>query len=289
LPAVRARVIKTLVEEGGLSLSAAARILQVSVTSAAKYKRILEETPLPKSLETLAEELGMAIIQGVASSSNLIESLCRECIRMRANLELCRIHKGYVDLPDGCVVCMELLGAAAEGGEKLKLLRDLRIAVSRLASHPGFALLVPEVRTNLVARLEEAMGPEDVAGFPGRLTVVDGRLTAVSPPVFGASKHMARLLLAASQVNPSIRAALCIRFDDEVKAVLDEEMVEYASVKGRDEPEAIRTLARVPPVVAFEGGFGAEPVAYIFGADVEQVVELALRLSAGIIARRRRG
>ena len=52
-------------------------------------------------------------------------------------------------------------------------LQDIRKALKILESSPEFASLIPEVRSNLVMSKLSPRGIEDVAGIPGRITVIN--------------------------------------------------------------------------------------------------------------------
>lgn len=89
----------------------------------------------------------------------------------------------------------EVLENLEKAGEMLRQAEDV--------VHP----LVPEVLMNLAMAIPYpyARTPLDVAAFPGRIGVYMGRLVFKGKPEFGASRHMARLVLAAMSINPDIR------------------------------------------------------------------------------------
>ena len=282
LPRVKARMIQVLVEEGGWSLSSAAKALGISVTSASKYKRILASMSVPEDLDELAISAAKRILAGSLEREEFIELLCRECLRLRVEMVLCDLHRREVELPKPCRACLKSLSEfSRSAGERLSVLEELERGLAILASAPSFASLVPQVRTNLVMRIEEAKSIGDVAGFPGRLTVVKGRVRALSPPEFGASRHMARLLLTASKLNPKIRAALCIRYDEGVKCIIERLGLEYTIVERGDKglEEQLVELGKVPTVLIDAGGYGIEPVAYIFGENALRVAKLGVEIA----------
>ncbi|MDD1676143.1 MAG: phosphomethylpyrimidine kinase, partial [Methanomicrobiales archaeon] len=71
-----------------------------------------------------------------------------------------------------------------------------------------FAALIPEVRTNMVYARELAQVPDDVIAVDGRITAVNGMPHAAGRPRFGASSHMARLIVELGRVDPTIRAGI---------------------------------------------------------------------------------
>jgi len=90
--------------------------------------------------------------------------------------------------------------------EKDIILGNLVRAVQILESSEHFGLLMPEVRVNLVYSMESASSPEDVAGIDGRITLVSGKVKAAGYPRFGASDHMARLIIEVRKYDKRYRA-----------------------------------------------------------------------------------
>ncbi|MHB9301910.1 thiamine-phosphate synthase family protein [Thermofilum pendens] len=81
------------------------------------------------------------------------------------------------------------------GEEVDRVLGNLVRAVGMLEGCPELSMLIPEVRSNIVYALPNPRTVRDVAGVEGRITVVNGRPKASSYPRFGASWHMARLIV----------------------------------------------------------------------------------------------
>ncbi|MGB9804435.1 thiamine-phosphate synthase family protein, partial [Desulfofundulus sp.] len=99
-------------------------------------------------------------------------------------------------------------------------------AVNMLAKAEKVYRLLPEIRSNLVMAKEGAQNPDDIAGIPGRLTEVFGRITAPAYPAWGASRYTARILLAVLQLDPSRRAAMEIRYSEELVELIKREAIE---------------------------------------------------------------
>ena len=104
--------------------------------------------------------------------------------------------------------------------------------------------MIPEVRTNLVYASPDAVTRNDVLAIDGRITVVDGMPHAAGKPRFGASSHMARLIIEIRKVDPSIRAGMDFSNDPKLAKWLEV----YCKSKGwvfsvidrRNEPEDIK-------------------------------------------------
>ncbi|MGC8849605.1 MAG: bifunctional hydroxymethylpyrimidine kinase/phosphomethylpyrimidine kinase, partial [Candidatus Bathyarchaeia archaeon] len=69
--------------------------------------------------------------------------------------------------------------------ERYRVIAELRKAVQMLEANPAVSRLSPEVQMNLVMALPSAMDRMDVAGIPGRIVKLDGRVKASAPPEFG--------------------------------------------------------------------------------------------------------
>lgn len=120
---------------------------------------------------------------------------------------------------------------------RLGTLDELAEAGRVLSLLPRFARLIPEVRSNLVLALPYAMSALDIAAFSGRITCTRrGEVILAGGPEFGASSHMARVLLAARKSNSRLTCALNIVCDDEVLAAVRRAGLLCAGFDRADEP-----------------------------------------------------
>ena len=92
--------------------------------------------------------------------------------------------------------------------ETTLLYGEILEAVEYIENCKEFVSILPEVRTNLVYAASDAKTPDDVVGIDGRITVLNNMPYATGKPRFGASSHMARLILELMKVDPSIRAGI---------------------------------------------------------------------------------
>ncbi len=99
-----------------------------------------------------------------------------------------------------------------------EILGNLVMAVNMLEKCPEFAALIPEVRVNLVYAAPGAKTRQDVAAIEGRITAVNGLPHASGLPAFGASDHMARLIIETRKYNPNINAGINFKCD---QAIID--------------------------------------------------------------------
>lgn len=176
-------------------------------------------------------------------------------------------------------------------------LAALSQAWRRLQETPCLRLL-PEVRANMGYALPRAASPAEVAAFPGRLTAVDGRWTAVAPPAFGASRHIALVILAAMARFDELRAAMNVRWDPAVEAACQRLGWALASFDRRREPAEVKeregstlewgTAAalegwQTPPDAVWDAGeVGKEPMLRVLGRHPQEVVEKVIALAAAL-------
>ncbi len=176
--------------------------------------------------------------------------------------------------------------AAARLGGHNELLERLREAWEILEdANP--AGLIPEVQSNLAEALPGAQGFGDVAAFPGRIVQAGGRVRRVDGPRFGASRHMAKILLASARHSSPFRAVMNVRYGADVLAACRAVGLRVEGFSRADEPEAVKraegstlewgtgsVLARggaAPDAIFDQGDQGKEPMVRIFGADAPEV------------------
>lgn len=184
--------------------------------------------------------------------------------------------------------------------EEIDMYGRMVLAVNIIESCPQFANLIPEVRTNLVYARTNAENREDVIAIDGRVTVVSGRPHAAGKPKFGASSHMARLIIEIRKTDPSLRAGM----DFANSPNLTKWLKQYCQTKGwifsvidrRFEPDEIKEAegasmpwkvkaaieaagGKVPKIFYETGAIGKEPVSVLVGREpivvAKQVCEIA--------------
>lgn len=174
------------------------------------------------------------------------------------------------------------------------VLGELVAAADRLA-RTGPGLLVPEVQSNFVYALPAARDFEGVAGFPGRIIRVEEEVRVVSLPRFGASRHIARIVLTAMKTDPEVRSCLNVRYAPHVERCAEELGFSAASFSRADEPADVREKegssleygtgtvlegrTEVPDLIWDAGGDGKEPMIRVLGRSPEEVVDKAIRLA----------
>jgi hydroxymethylpyrimidine/phosphomethylpyrimidine kinase len=158
-------------------------------------------------------------------------------------------------------------------------------------ANPG--QLIPEVQSNLAEALPGARDFGDVAAFPGRLVRCGDRVRRVDGPRFGASRHMAKILVASARHGSPFRAVMNVRFGPEVLEACRAAGLTVEGFSRADEPEAVKRAegsslewgtssvlercAEAPDAIYDEGDLGKEPMVRIFGRDS---VDVARRVAA---------
>lgn len=181
--------------------------------------------------------------------------------------------------------------------EKIEMYGKMHIALECLEGCREFASLIPEVRANIVYAKPNPETVGDVLGIDGRITVLNGIPRAAGKARFGASNHMARLIIELNKVDPSVRAGINFANNPDIAKWLED----YAKSKGwifsvidrGNEPnevkqeegasmpwkasEAIRVAGgRVPKIFYETGAVGKEPVSVLVGSEP---VEIAKEMS----------
>ncbi len=169
---------------------------------------------------------------------------------------------------------------------RFEIIESLNQALEKMQSLEELPSLIPEVRSNMVYALPYARGHDEVAGFAGRLTVVKGKVWACAGPCFGASKHMASVVLKAMDYNPDLRAAMNIKYDPKiiekayqmgyrVKEVFrTSEAAETKLVEGKSMPWLTEQAMKeeIPDFIYDKGDWGKEPMIRVLGKNPSDIL-----------------
>jgi len=145
------------------------------------------------------------------------------------------------------------------------------------------AALLPEVGTNMGYAVMGALDPQEVAAFDGRIVRVGTRAKRVGCARFGGSKHVARIVLAASSKDPEVRCAMNLKYNDDNVAACRSAKLSVATFDRAREPKGVSSMTwgvlyaidrhgRVPDVIFDKGGPGKEPMIRLLGRTPEDVV-----------------
>jgi len=197
---------------------------------------------------------------------------------------LCKYHILKSNIEQTCNICLTNIDL----NEKFKMVEEIKKAAKLIENSTFFHFVMPQVNTNLAYALPNARTINDVLAFPGRLVKIRNTVRSIGEPEFGASKHIASMLLLAYYNNSQIRSCMCIKFDNEILRILKllNLKIDFNFPKNRKEADPVLKafkrfleLKNVPDVLIDRGGYGLEPVCYIFGKNPMQVVTIALKIA----------
>ncbi len=172
--------------------------------------------------------------------------------------------------------------------EEADMLRQMQSAISILENCPGFAKMIPEVRSNISYAKIGAKNPKDVLAVDGRITIAGGLPKASGKPAWGASSHTARLLIELQKRDPSVRCLMNFANDNGISrwlasyckkknwvlAPIDRvlEPKDASEPEGGSAPwkasEAFRiSRGRTPKAMYEMPANGKEPLSYLAGPD----------------------
>lgn len=182
------------------------------------------------------------------------------------------------------------LGKTLEEKERYLTLKDVKEAVLILSDSPEFAKLIPEVGCNIGMAIQGARSYEDIAAVEGRIVKYRGRANPVGCVDFGASRHVAKVVFAALRENSGIRAAMNVKYTEEILEACREMGLGISSFDRAKEPEdvstmdwgtseAIKEYGGVPEVIYDEGGMGKEPMVRLLGPDASELAKFAVELA----------
>ncbi len=184
--------------------------------------------------------------------------------------------------------------------DEIEIFGKMSIAINMIEGCVEFVSLIPEVRTNIVYAKKGARRKEDVLAVEGRITVVDGKPKSAGNLRFGASSHMARLIIELNKYNPSLRSGINFACNNEIA----EWLKDYSNEKGwlfgkidrSKEPEkikdaegasmpwkikeAVKSVGGKTPDLFYEtGAVGKEEVAVLTGANPIEVADKICELT----------
>jgi hydroxymethylpyrimidine/phosphomethylpyrimidine kinase len=177
----------------------------------------------------------------------------------------------------------------AEAG-KYQVLKNVTEAVELIENSKEFSVLIPEVGCNIAMGIQDASSVSDVAAVSGRIVRLKRAPHAVGCVAFGASSHIARIVLTTMHYNNSMRAAINIKYSEEAIRTCEELGLSIESFSREDEPEgvstmewgvsdAIRRAGKMPDVIYDKGGVGKEAMIRVIGNDAVDVSGKALQIA----------
>jgi len=182
-------------------------------------------------------------------------------------------------------------------GERYRCIEELKRAIARLKGERT-GNIIPEIQSNFGYALMGASSAAEVAAVPGRIIRVGENVETLHDPAFGASSHVAQVILATMRFDGSFRSAMNLRFSDEVVGVLKALKFEVASFDRANEPaevklregsslewgttDALSGRKGIPDAVFDRGDVGKEPIIRILGRNPAEVADKVLKISKAL-------
>ena len=177
--------------------------------------------------------------------------------------------------------------------ERYRVIQELKRA-AEILKEGKIGHLIPEVSSNLGYALPYAEGIGDVAAFPGRIVRFKDSLATSSGPEFGASQHVANIILTVMRFDPEYCSAMNIRYSEEMVTLLKDKGFLVGHFDRRLEPrkvkekegsslewgvgEVLRKMKRIPDFIYDEGDVGKEPMIRVLGKNPMDVVNKILKI-----------
>jgi hydroxymethylpyrimidine/phosphomethylpyrimidine kinase len=176
--------------------------------------------------------------------------------------------------------------------ERYPVIQELKRAV-KILKEEKIGHLIPEVSSNLGYALPSAEGIEDVAAFPGRIVRLKDSVATQGDPEFGASRHIANIILTVTKFDPDYCSAMNIKYSKENVSRLRRKGFLVGHFDRRLEPkkvrekegsslewgvgEVLRKMKRVPDFIYDEGDVGKEPMIRVLGRNPVEVIQKILK------------
>jgi predicted fused transcriptional regulator/phosphomethylpyrimidine kinase/predicted transcriptional regulator len=284
-------------KDSGLSQSEISHKMSITQPAVNKYLGMSAEAGLiANAARSLADKLAQKILSSSPRDDELVKEICHTCMSLRIGSHICQLHRKNVPSLDdlNCQICSELLGGQEmDFTRKATVVSNMQEALILIESSSDFPKIIPQVRANLVACDDNASSISEVAGVPGRITLVGGRASAHMGPQFGASKHTASLLLWARSIWPHVTACFCISGSQAaIKSAKKERIKIFQTSSPAGNVDEIIKLAMLSigkhrkkvkfPALHVPGGIGVEPILYVFGSNAISLSKICIKISEGL-------
>ncbi|MDR2018045.1 MAG: PfkB family carbohydrate kinase [Syntrophobacterales bacterium] len=172
--------------------------------------------------------------------------------------------------------------------DRYRVISTLRKAGAHLTER-NIVEFIPEVQLNVCYGIANASGIEDIAAFPGRIGSHEGRVLVKSEPRFGASSHVARMVLTFMKHYPWVRSCANVRFSEETIKKARTEGMDVILADGKVEPKpseewigenfdplvekALQGTNHPPDIIYDMGDIGKEAIIRLFAEDPLKLIK----------------
>ncbi len=151
---------------------------------------------------------------------------------------------------------------------------------------------VPEVGMNIGYAVEGANDSADVCALSGRIYRLGSGLKVGGHADFGASRHIARTILAAMSFDQRVRSAANLKYREKTLRLARKARLRIGTFDRREQPEgtstmewgtarAIRDLGKVPDVIYDTGDVGKEAMMRVLGSSPRDVLRKIKKIIGG--------
>ncbi len=249
------------------------------------FNRIVQQT-IDASLPKLERD--------VVRVSEVMDDVCTACktARMPGD-KFCTMHMAEISslATESCKICSKYVDPALlkRGSDELEVVKELLDGYETIRYNRKYIDLIPEVQSNLVCGFKNERKNEvhDYAGFPGRIIKTEGEARVIDSPAFGGSKHISRVVSSVRNQRPEIRAATCITFNPAVRAALGKTGHSSIMLDNERDDDVLRAAitknaGNSMDALVFEGSVGMEPLTYVLGTSVGDVIAKLVKILAYI-------
>ncbi len=186
------------------------------------------------------------------------------------------------------------LAHVLQESERYNCIQKLKAALQRLNAEKC-GNIIPEVQSNLGYALPYANKAEDIAAIPGRIIRIGEETGTFGDLAFGASRHIASIILSAMKYNADYRCAMNIRFSEDIINICMSLGFDVDNFDRSDEPDDTKfkegyslkwgidsVLSKrnsIPDIIFDRGDLGKEPMIRVLGKNPADVVDKVLSIS----------
>jgi len=186
------------------------------------------------------------------------------------------------------------LAHVLQESERYNCIQMLKAALQRLNAEKC-GNIIPEVQSNLGYALPYANKAEDIAAIPGRIIRIGEETGTFGDLAFGASSHIASIILSAMKYNADYRCAMNIRFSKDIINICMSLGFDVDNFDRSDEPDDTKfkegyslkwgidsVLSKrnsIPDIIFDRGDLGKEPMIRVLGKNPADVVDKVLSIS----------
>jgi hydroxymethylpyrimidine/phosphomethylpyrimidine kinase len=186
------------------------------------------------------------------------------------------------------------LAHVLQESERYNCIQKLKAALQRLNAEKC-GNVIPEVQSNLGYALPYANKAEDIAAIPGRIIRIGEETGTLCDPAFGASSHIADIILSAMKYNADYRCAMNIRFSEDIIGICIALGFDVDNFDRSGEPDDTKSkdsyslkwginsvLSKrnsIPDIIFDRGDLGKEPMIRVIGKKPADVVDKVLSIS----------